>query len=89
MKAVLQQPSMHRHHSAGLARESWSVVLLAFVQTAGLSLLNGVKDSGNVDDLMESLGTVLSTEKCKMAEISLDHVFQTESPLSVKEHGSG
>lgn len=80
---------MHRHHSAGLARESWSVVLLAFVQTAGLSLVNGVKDSGNVDDLMESLGTVLSTEKCKMAEISLDHVIQTESPLSVKEHGSG
>lgn len=65
------------------------MVLLAFVQTAGLSLLNGVKDSGNVDDLMESLGTVLSTEKCKMAEIALDHVIQTESPLSVKEHGSG
>lgn len=86
MKAVLQQPSMHRHCSAGPARESWSVVLLALVQTAGLSLPNGVKDSGNGDNLMESLGTVLSMEKCKMAEMSLDHVIQTESPLSMKEH---
>lgn len=62
------------------------MVLLALVQTTGLSLPNGVKDSGNGDDLMESLGTVLSMEKYKMAEMSLDHVIQTESPLSVKEH---
>lgn len=80
MKAVLEQPSMHRHHSAGLARESWSVVLLALVQTTGLSLLNRVKDSGNVDDLMESPGPVLSTENCTMAAISLEHVIQTENP---------
>lgn len=62
------------------------MVLLALVQTTGLSLLNRVRDSGNMDDLMESLGSVLSTERCEMAEISLEHVIQTESLLPVKEH---
>lgn len=32
---------------------------------------------------MELLGAVLSTERCKMAEISLE---QTEIPLPVEEH---
>ena len=65
MKAVLRQTSTHRHLSAGLAGESWNVVLVALVQAAVVSLCNGVRGSGNVDDLMESLGTVLSTEKCE------------------------
>lgn len=63
MKAVLQQTSRAGHLSAGLAGESRNVVLLAPVQAAVFSLLKGVRGSGNVDDLMESLGTVLSTEK--------------------------
>lgn len=60
-KASSQQTSTDGHLSAGLAGECSSVVLLALTQGAILSLLNGVRGSGNVDDLMESLGTVLST----------------------------
>ena len=41
------------------------MVLLALVQAVVLSLLHGIRGSGNVDDLTESLGTVLSTEKCE------------------------
>lgn len=65
MKAVLQQTSRVGHLSASLAGESRNTVLLALVQAAVLWLLNGVRGSGNVDDLMESLGSVLSTEKCE------------------------
>lgn len=65
MKAAIQQCSRAGQFSAGLAGESRKVVLLALVQAAVLSLLSGVRGSGNLNDLMESLGTVLSTEKCE------------------------
>lgn len=65
MKAAVQQRSRAGQLSAGLAGESRKVVLLALVQAAVLSLLKGVRGSGNVNDPMESLGTVLSTEKCE------------------------
>lgn len=61
MKAALQRTPADGHRSAGLAGESWRLVLLALTQAAAvLSLLSGARGSGNVDILVESLGTGLS-----------------------------
>lgn len=59
MREVLQ-PSTSLQ--GGLEEESWKVALFELVKFTVLWLLNGVRGSGNTDDLMESLETTANRE---------------------------